>query len=154
MAVLVILAVAGLAMAAAGAARMDPMQLHGFLVLLFSLGFLCVLLKGYFAPEPSEARLASYYDDPSKAGIIVAMVWAVFAMFIGDWVAWLLAFPDLTFDAAWSSFSRLRPAHTTGIIFGFGGNALIATSFHVMQRKSRARRTVVTQSETQSLILN
>src|SRR3546814_1184474 len=86
MAVLVILAVAGLAMAAAGAARMDPMQLHGFLVLLFSLGFLCVLLKGYFAPEPSEARLASYYDDPSKAGIIVAMVWAVFAMFIGDWV--------------------------------------------------------------------
>src|SRR3546814_13273011 len=77
MAVLVILAVAGLAMAAAGAARMDPMQLHGFLVLLFSLGFLCVLLKGYFAPEPSEARLASYYDDPSKAGLLVAMVWAV-----------------------------------------------------------------------------
>src|SRR3546814_14905727 len=60
-------------------------------------------------------------------------------MFIGDWVAWLLAFPDLTFDAAWSSFGRLRPAHTTGIIFGFGGNALIATSFHVMQRTSRAR---------------
>src|SRR3546814_12441594 len=33
----------------------------------------------------------------------------------------------------------MRPAHTTGIIFGFGGNALIATSFHVVQRTSRAR---------------
>src|SRR3546814_10815772 len=99
MAVLVILAVAGLAMAAAGAARMDPMQLNGFLVLLFSRGFLCGLLKGYFAPEPSEARLASHYDDPTKAGTLVAMVRAVFAMFIGDWAAWLLAFPDLHFDA-------------------------------------------------------
>src|SRR3546814_10648456 len=40
-------------------------------------------------------------------------VWAVFAMFIGDWVAWLLAFPDLTFDAAWSSFGRLRSEEHT-----------------------------------------
>ncbi|MGE0774355.1 MAG: cytochrome-c oxidase, cbb3-type subunit I [Sphingomonadaceae bacterium] len=139
MAILVVLAAVGLAMAAAGAGRADPIQAHGFIVLLFSLGFLCVLLNGYFAPEPSETRLESYYDDPSKAGIVIAMAWAVFAMFIGDWVAWLLAFPDLTFDAAWSSFGRLRPVHTTGIIFGFGGNALIATSFHVMQRTSRAR---------------
>ena len=29
--------------------------------------------------------------------------------------------------------------HTTSVIFGFGGNALIATSFYVMQRTSRAR---------------
>jgi len=139
MAILVILAFIGLAMAAAGASRADPMQAHGFIVLLFSLAVLGVLLRGFFAPEPPETRLESYYDDPSKVGIVVAMVWAVFAMFVGDWVAWLLAFPDLTFDAAWSSFGRLRPVHTTGIIFGFGGNALIATSFHVMQRTSRAR---------------
>ena len=67
------------------------------------------------------------------------MAWAVFGMFIGVWVAAQLAWPDLTFDAAWASFGRLRPAHTTGVIFGFGGNALIATSFHVVQRTSRAR---------------
>src|SRR5690606_8585688 len=74
-----------------------------------------------------------------QVGIVLAMLWGVFGMFVGDWVAWLLAYPDLNFDAAWSSFGRLRPAHTTGIIFGFAGNALIATSFHVMQRTSRAR---------------
>ena len=45
----------------------------------------------------------------------------------------------MTFDAAWSSFGRLRPLHTSAVIFGFGGNALIATSFHVLQRTSQAR---------------
>jgi len=69
----------------------------------------------------------------------MAMVWAIFAMFIGDWVAWLLAYPDITIPAPWASFGRIRPIHTTGIIFGFGGNALIATSFHVMQRTTRNR---------------
>ena len=95
-----------------------------------SPGFL-VVISGYYSPEPTEERLHHYYDDPTKVGIILAMVWAVFGMFIGVWVAWLLVWPDLTFDAAWSSFGRLRPVHTTGVIFGFGGNALIATSFHV-----------------------
>ena len=56
-------------------------------------------------------------DDPAKAGIVLAMTWAVVGMFVGDWVAWLLAYPDMTFDAAWASFGRLRPVHTTGVIF-------------------------------------
>jgi len=139
MGVLILLAILGMMMAAAGAGRGDPMQAHGFVVLLFALGVMAVVLKGYFAPEPPVERLTSYYDDPIKAGIIIAMVWAVFGMGVGDWVAWLLAFPDMTFDAAWASFGRLRPVHTTGVIFGFGGSALIATSFHVVQRTSRAR---------------
>jgi cytochrome c oxidase cbb3-type subunit 1 len=137
--ILVLLAVIGTVMAAAAGRTGDPMTVHGFIVLLFSLGVLAVVFWGYYTPAPDEARLKSYYDDPSKAGIILAMIWAVIGMFVGDWVAWLLAYPDLTFDAAWSSFGRLRPVHTTGVIFGFGGNALIATSFHVMQRTSRAR---------------
>ncbi|OJY68142.1 MAG: cytochrome-c oxidase, cbb3-type subunit I [Sphingobium sp. 66-54] len=137
--VLALLAIVGMAMAAFGAMRGDLLQVHGFVVLLFSLVVLAPVLKGYFAPEPPAERLHDYYDDPIKVGIILSMIWAVFGMGVGDWVAWLLAFPDMTFDAAWSSFGRLRPVHTTGVIFGFGGSALIATSFHVMQRTSRAR---------------
>ncbi|MBN9532896.1 MAG: cytochrome-c oxidase, cbb3-type subunit I [Alphaproteobacteria bacterium] len=137
--ILVLLAVIGTVMAAAAGRTGDPMSVHGFIVLLFSLAVLAAVFWGYYTPAPDEGRLKSYYDDPSKAGIILAMIWAVIGMFVGDWVAWLLAYPDLTFDAAWSSFGRLRPVHTTGVIFGFGGNALIATSFHVMQRTSRAR---------------
>jgi cytochrome c oxidase cbb3-type subunit 1 len=93
----------------------------------------------YYEPEPSADRLKTYYDDPTRLGIILAMAWAIVGMFVGDWVAWLLVKPDLTFDAPWASFGRLRPVHTTGVIFGFGGNALIATSFYVLQRTTRAR---------------
>ena len=127
----------GLIMATAG--RDDVLGGHGFIVLICGIAATFFVLSRYDAPEPNDDRLTQYYDDPVKAGVVVAMVWAVFAMFIGDWVSWLLAYPNLTFDAGWASFGRLRPVHTTGIIFGFGGNALIATSFHVMQRTSRAR---------------
>ena len=133
----VAVAICGLAMAAAG--RNDLLGTHGFVVFFFALGVTFILARGYYDPEPGAERFAAYYDEPIKVGVILAMSWAVFAMFVGDWVAWLLAYPTLTFDEPWASFGRLRPIHTTGIIFGFGGNALIATSFHVMQRTSRAR---------------
>jgi cytochrome c oxidase cbb3-type subunit I len=131
------LAACGLALAIVG--RDDLLGAHGFIVLLASIGVAFLVIRGYYNPEPDESRLSRYYDDPTKAGIVLSMIWAVFGMFFGVWVAALLAWPEFTFDAAWSSFGRMRPVHTTGVIFGFGGNALIATSFHVLQRTSRAR---------------
>ncbi len=135
--VLTVLALCGLAMAAAG--RADALGIHGFIVLAFSLGLIFLVISRYNDPEPPAERLSRYYDDPTKVGIVLTMIWAVVGMFFGVWVAALLAWPDLTFDAGWASFGRLRPVHTSGVIFGFGGNALIATSFHVLQRTSRAR---------------
>ncbi|MCO5148134.1 MAG: cytochrome-c oxidase, cbb3-type subunit I [Aquamicrobium sp.] len=136
--ILTLLGLAGLAMAAAG--RGDLMGAHGFVVLVFTIAVAWLVMAGFYAPEPGEERLARYYDDPTKAGIVLTMGWAVFGMFFGVWVSALLAWPELTFvDQAWASFGRMRPVHTTGVIFGFGGNALIATSFHVLQRTSRAR---------------
>lgn len=135
--ILIALGCLGLVMAAVG--QHDPIGIHGWLVVVCSVVMIFVLANGYFAPEPSEARLAHYYDDPSKVGVVLAMIWAVIGMLVGDWVAWLLVYPELTFDAGWASFGRLRPVHTSGVIFGFGGNALIATSFHVLQRTTRAR---------------
>ncbi|QPC92958.1 cytochrome-c oxidase, cbb3-type subunit I [Mesorhizobium sp. INR15] len=135
--VLILMAVVGLAMAAAG--RGDPIAVHGFIIFAASIAMIFFVLSALYAPEPSAERLDHYYDDPSKVGVILTMIWAMVGMFFGLWVASLLAWPDLTFDAAWASFGRLRPVHTSGVIFGFGGNALIATSFHVLQRTSRAR---------------
>ncbi|MFC3166415.1 cytochrome-c oxidase, cbb3-type subunit I [Ciceribacter thiooxidans] len=132
------LALIGLAMAVAG--RGDPLAVHGYVVLAFSLALGSAVLSVIFAPEPPLSRLSEYYDDPTRIGIILALAWAVVGMFVGVWVAALLAWPELTFvDSAWASFGRLRPVHTSGVIFGFGGNALIATSFHVLQRTCRAR---------------
>jgi hypothetical protein len=55
------------------------------------------------------------------------------------WLALELAFPALNFDLSFLSFGRLRPLHTSAVIFAFGGNVLIATSFYVVQRTCRAR---------------
>ena len=139
LAILISLAVAIVGFWLALAGRDDPIGLHGALILLAGLLTIALVGKGYFAPEPSDERLAHYYDDPSKAGIVLAMVWVVFGLAVGSWVAWQLVYPDLTFGQGWSSFGRIRPVHTTSVIFGFGGNGLIATSLYVLQRTSRAR---------------
>ena len=132
-----VLALAGLILAIAG--RNDPMGVHGWIILFFAGGLFFVAGNALYLAEPTEDRTTSYYDDPTKVGILLSLFWAVVAMGMGVWVAAQLAWPDLRFDAAWSSFGRIRPVHTSGVIFGFGGNALIATSYHVMQRTSRAR---------------
>ncbi len=121
------------------AGRDDVLGFHGALLAACGIGLLFMIMNRYHDAEPDPDGIKKYYDDPTKVGVIVSMIWLVFATFIGDWVAWLLVFPEATFDAGWASFGRLRPVHTTGVIFGFGGNALIATSFHVLQRTSRAR---------------
>jgi len=130
-------ALVGLVMAAAG--HDNAMGAHGWIVLAFCAVLFFFVANAAYGPEPTEDRATSYYDDPTKVGIILSLFWAVVAMGMGVWVAAQLAWPDFRFDAAWSSFGRIRPVHTSGVIFGFGGNALIATSYHIMQRTCRAR---------------
>ena len=137
MGILTLMAICGLILAIAG--QHDPIGTHGFIILFYSLGILAYVASKYYAPEPSADRARHYYDEPTKVGIIIALIWVLAGLAVGDWVAWLLAYPDATFNAAWASFGRLRPVHTSGVIFGFGGNALIATAFHVVQRTSRTR---------------
>lgn len=127
----------GFIMAIAGSG--DAFGVHGWVTMAFCAVMFFAVAGSLYAPEPQEDRTAAYYDDPTKVGIILSLIWAVIGMGMGVWVAAQLAWPDLRFDAAWSSFGRLRPVHTSGVIFGFGGNVLIATSFHIMQRTGRAR---------------
>ena len=100
--ILLVLSVGGLAMAVAGSG--DPLGIHGAIVMLAGIGGAFGVISGYYEPEPGDDRLDRYFDDPSRMGIILAMAWLVPALFVGDWIAWQLAYPDLTFDAAWSSF--------------------------------------------------
>src|SRR6266542_4638213 len=65
---------------------------------------------------------------------IVTVVWGVVGMLVGVIIAAQLAFPDLTYGIPWLSYGRLRPLHTNAVIFAFGGCALFATSYHVVQR--------------------
>ena len=70
---------------------------------------------------------------------IMTVVWGIVGMAVGVLIAAQLAWPALNFDTAWLSFGRLRPLHTNAVIFAFGGCALFATSFYVVQRTCQAK---------------
>ncbi|MAM37051.1 cytochrome-c oxidase, cbb3-type subunit I (plasmid) [Sphingobium naphthae] len=79
-----------------------------------------------------------YDDDLIRLGVIATLFWGVAGFLVGVVIATQMVFPMLNFEP-WFSFGRLRPLHTSAVIFAFGGNALIATSFYVVQRTCRAR---------------
>ncbi len=70
---------------------------------------------------------------------IMTVVWGVIGMLVGVIIAAQLIWPDLNFNIPWLSYGRLRPLHTNAVIFAFGGCALFATSYYVVQRTSHAR---------------
>ena len=87
----------------------------------------------------TTARLEQYNYDIVKKFTIMAVVWALVGMTAGVYIASELAWPYLNFDIAQITFGRLRPVHTNAVIFGFGGNALFATSYYVVQRTCQVR---------------
>ncbi|WP_272002379.1 cytochrome-c oxidase, cbb3-type subunit I [Roseovarius sp. ZX-A-9] len=131
------LALLGFIMAAA--ARHGVMAVHGAMALVLGLYLVFRIGGAFYEPEPSPDRANQYYDAPTRFGIWMTLIWAIIGMGVGVWVAALLYWPEATPAVPWTSFGRLRPVHTTGVIFGFGGNALIATSLYVLQRTSRTR---------------
>ncbi|KQZ50363.1 peptidase S41 [Rhizobium sp. Root149] len=112
-------------------------------VLFFTLtAFTIILLRRVnFAPVKKVAQASDhsgYFDEVVKYGAIATTFWGVVGFLVGVVVALQLAFPDLNFGP-WFNFGRMRPLHTSAVIFAFGGNALLCTSFYVVQRTSRAR---------------
>jgi len=87
----------------------------------------------------SSHASVSYNYDIVKLFTLAATFWGIVGFSVGVLIASQLAFPVLNFDVEWLSFGRLRPLHTSAVIFAFGGNALFATSFFVVQRTSQAR---------------
>ncbi|PXF31357.1 cbb3-type cytochrome c oxidase subunit I [Pokkaliibacter plantistimulans] len=70
---------------------------------------------------------------------IMTVVWGIVGMAIGVLIASQLVWPQLNFNLPWTSFGRLRPLHTNAVIFAFGGSALFATSYYVVQRTCQTR---------------
>jgi cytochrome c oxidase cbb3-type subunit I len=91
------------------------------------------------AARGEARRTPIYADDVIRAFMIATIFWGVVAFAAGVYIALQLAFPVLNLGLEWTTFGRLRPVHTSAAIFAFGGNALLGTSFHVVQRTCRAR---------------
>uniref|UniRef100_UPI0039B97E78 cbb3-type cytochrome c oxidase subunit I n=1 Tax=Albidovulum sp. TaxID=1872424 RepID=UPI0039B97E78 len=133
-------AIAVLAAIAANHARDLAYMVNALTVMIAAaLTFLWVLRNsGDHRPQPVN----EYNDGVVRAGVIATALWGVVGFLVGVTVAFQLAFPQLNLSelmAGYTNFGKLRPLHTSAVIFAFGGNALIMTSFYVVQRTSAAR---------------
>ncbi len=143
------LAIAGVGMAflsilIAAKTTSAPYAFHASLFALASVASVFAVFNRYLArPAAAPAQeidgKPNYNYGPIKFGALIALFWGVAGFLVGVVIALQLAFPALNFDLPWISFGRLRPLHTSAVIFAFGGNVLIASSFYVVQRTCRAR---------------
>jgi cytochrome c oxidase cbb3-type subunit 1 len=87
---------------------------------------------------PSCPSKTGYNDGVVKLFTIATVFWGIAGFLVGVLIALQMAFPQLNFEP-FLTFGRLRPLHTSAVIFAFGGNALFATSYYVVQRTCRTR---------------
>ncbi len=86
-----------------------------------------------------EINQITYNYKVVRQFAIMTVVWGIVGMAVGVLIAAQLVWPELNFDSPYLSFGRIRPLHTNAVIFAFGGCALFATSFYVVQRTCQAR---------------
>jgi cytochrome c oxidase cbb3-type subunit I len=82
---------------------------------------------------------AQYNYNVVRQFAVMTVVWGVVGMLVGVIIAAQLIWPELNFGVPWLSYGRLRPLHTNAVIFAFGGCALFASSYYVVQRTCHAR---------------
>ena len=117
-------------------------QVHAFLIMVIAAAMFIWVLRHTDEPvRIAPAQDGIYEDGVIRAGVIATAFWGIAGFLVGTFIAFQLAFPELNFEwgQPFTNFGRLRPLHTSAVIFAFGGNALIATSFYVVQRTSSVR---------------
>jgi len=82
---------------------------------------------------------SAYNDKVVRQFTIMTIVWGVVGMLVGVIIAAQLMWPALNFDVPWLTYGRIRPLHTNAVIFAFGGSALFACSYYVVQRTCHVR---------------
>ena len=130
-----------LSVLAAGFAADGLFRAHALIVMVV-LGIATIYMLrqvDFSQPTAKVDEESAYMDGPIRVGSILTVFWGVVGFLVGVVVALQLAFPDIFNIQPWFNFGRLRPLHTSAVIFAFGGTALITTSFYVVQRTSRAR---------------
>jgi cytochrome c oxidase cbb3-type subunit I len=133
-----------LSLVGAAGAQDSAFGVHAYLSAAAGATALLLLLKRYLsrdaAPAPREmAGKPNYNLGPVKFAAIASVVWGIAGFLVGCIIAFQLWAPELNLGLEYTSFGRLRPLHTSAVIFAFGGNVLIATSLYVVQRTCRVR---------------
>jgi cytochrome c oxidase cbb3-type subunit I len=135
-------AAAFLALLGAALGQDDLFRAHFWIIfVVLALASIALMRRVTFTTAgqtPALEDKSTYLDGVVRYGVIATLFWGTAGMLVGVIVASQLAWPDLNIQP-WFNFGRLRPLHTSAVVFAFGGNALMATSFYVVQRTTRAR---------------
>ncbi len=126
-----------------------PLSLfHGLSIHLWSsprgrgCGVILFLTCWNFLMSSISSSLSSdrpvFNDDVVRLFTLATIFWGVVGFAAGLFIALQMAFPGLNIEPL-LSFGRLRPVHTSAVIFAFGGNALFATSYYIVQRTCQTR---------------
>ncbi|XUU60537.1 cytochrome-c oxidase, cbb3-type subunit I [Erythrobacter sp. HA6-11] len=115
---------------------------HALIIAVVAFLLMCFTATSYdeMAAAQSIFKMPTgpsrYDDDVIRWGVIATIFWGMAGFLAGLFIALQMVFPQLNLEP-YLNFGRLRPLHTSAVIFAFGGNALIATSFYVVQRTCR-----------------
>ncbi len=112
---------------------------HAWLVVAASAIAIIYRLRTLDFTPAKPVVIEKYLDSVVRAGVIATVFWGLTGFLIGVMIALQLSFPVLNFDTSFTNFGRLRPLHTSAVVFAFVGNALICTSFYTVQRTCSAR---------------
>ena len=85
-----------------------------------------------------NATTPAYNYNIVKMFTVAAIIWGIVGFLAGLVIALQLVFPELNLGLEYTTFGRLRPIHTSAVIFAFGGCVLLGTSMHVVQRTCKA----------------
>ncbi len=107
---------------AANYARDAAYLVHALLIMATAGGLMLWTIRGIGEAKPAVVE-TGYMDDVVRYGVIATAFWGVVGFLVGTFIAFQLAFPALNFEWAqgYANFGRLRPLHTSAVIFAFGG---------------------------------
>ncbi|MAP93357.1 MAG: cytochrome-c oxidase, cbb3-type subunit I [Ponticaulis sp.] len=118
------------------------MEIQAYTFLALAGAFLIGICLWGADQNSKDAFDETEYDDKVvKVGVAMSTFWGLAGLLVGVIIALQLTWPNIFYfaDFGFTNFGRLRPLHTSAVIFAFGGNVLLASSFYVVQRTCRTR---------------
>ncbi|MEO1722087.1 MAG: cytochrome-c oxidase, cbb3-type subunit I [Pseudomonadota bacterium] len=123
---------------AANMARDDAYLVNALVVMLVAGGLFLYRIRTFERPLYVDDG-TGYIDGPIRVATLATILWGIVGFLAGTYIAFQLVFPELNWGLSYTSFGRLRPLHTSAVIFAFGGSALLASSLYIVQRTCGAR---------------
>jgi cytochrome c oxidase cbb3-type subunit I/II len=87
----------------------------------------------------NEAVTIKYDDQTTRGFLWATLIWGLVGMSVGLLIAVQLAWWPANTGLPWLSFGRLRPLHTSAVVFAFTGNAMFMAIYYSMQRLLKTR---------------